>query len=251
MRVFLIGEDIGYSESPKIHNDYYINHNIDLTYSILDLKENELNKFIKKVKVEKANIRGFNITKPYKEKIIDFLDFKDEKVVETGACNTVLIKESKLYGYNTDIYGFVKSIKENNIDLKEKNALILGSGGAAKAVLKGLKILGAEIYMAFRDKSKEKDFKGVKKFYDLKDINTTKNFDIIINATTLGNINNDISPIELIEFTKDTCFYDLNYIPELSSFLREGKKKGLKVINGSSMLKNQAMRAIEIWTKKF
>lgn len=251
MKVFLIGENIGYSSSPKIHNDYYNNHNIDLTYSILDLKENELDEFIRKVKEEKTNVRGFNITKPYKENIIKYLDFKDENVVETKACNTVLVKDSKLYGYNTDIYGFTESIKENNIDLKEKNALILGSGGGAKAVLKGLKLLGANIYMAFRDKSKEKDFEGVKKFYSLQDIKTTENFNIIINATTLGNINHDISPIKLTKFTKDTYLYDLNYVPERSSFLREGEKKGLKVINGRLMLKQQALKAIEIWTKKF
>lgn len=251
VEVYLIGENIGYSNSPKIHNEYYKNNNINLYYSILDIKEDKLENFIKRVKKEKDKIRGFNITKPYKEKIIKYLDVKDENVRETGACNLVLNKEGKLHGYNTDIYGFKESLRENEIDLKGKNALILGSGGGAKAVLKGLKDLEANIYMAFRDEAKKKSFKGVKKFYTLKDIKSTKGFDIIINATSLGNINNDTSPVDLSEFTKDTVFYDLNYVPDFSLFLKSGKDHGLKVINGSSMLRLQAMKGIEIWTKDF
>ena len=201
MKVFLIGKNIGYSSSPKIHNDYYKKNNIDLNYSILDLKEDELTPFIEKVKKGKDNILGFNVTKPYKEKVVRFLDFKDNNVDETGACNTVLYKNGKLYGYNTDIFGFKESLKEKEIFLSGKNALILGSGGGARAVYKGLKDLNANIFMAFRDKSKEKDFIGVKKFYRLKDIKTTKGFHIIINATSLGNINNDVNPVGLLEYT--------------------------------------------------
>ena len=244
--VGLLGENINYSKSPELHNTYYKENNIDLFYKLFDVKKQDLPYFMDGIS---NNIIGFNITIPYKESIKEYLYKLEYPANKIGAVNTVINNEGALIGYNTDYFGFIKSLEINKINVKHKNILILGSGGAAKAVYYALKDLRVkEIDIACRNLEKCKiNFKYVNNIYDINRINDISNYYMVVNATPLGNVKNNIMPIKIKEYKKDTIFYDLNYIPKKSLFLEKGQELGFKIINGEEMLYYQAMKAINLW----
>lgn len=244
----LIGSNIQYSKSPDLHNEYYKDNNIPFEYKLFDIKEDELGEFVSKL--HENNIIGFNVTIPYKEKILSHLHRLEYPANLIGAVNTVLLKEDTLIGYNTDYFGFIESLNLHKIEVKGKSVLIIGNGGSAKAVYYALKDLGAlSIDVAGRNIQKiEREFFFANNILNIKTINSLYKYDLIVNCTPLGNINNNIMPVELLNFNKNLIIYDLNYIPKESKILIEGKKKGLRTINGESMLKAQAYCAIKIWT---
>lgn len=245
MRTGLLGRHISYSKSPEIHRKSYERLRLPLTYELFDLPREEIRHFIDTL--SKENIVGFNVTIPYKEYIKEYIHELDSTALECGAVNTVVIKNGRLIGYNTDIYGFMKSIEEQGISLKGKEVLVLGSGGAAKAVYIGLKKLEARISMGFRSVVRRKYFPDAVEITPLSEIHDISKFDLVVNCTKLGNINDDRMPIDIEHYDGHTILYDVNYEPEFSSFLTFGASKGMKVINGESMLVNQALRAEELW----
>jgi shikimate dehydrogenase len=224
----------------KIENVDYLNfpiENIDKVKSILD---------------ENPMLQGFNVTIPHKEKIISFLDEIDNDAFQIKAVNTVrCFKTEKgiyLKGYNTDLYGFTQSLKPL-LTGKEKNALILGDGGAAKAVLYALKQLNINIYTA----SIENYLPPLILKYDEIDENFIKEIDIIINATPIGMWPNvDKCPSIPYSFIrKNTIAFDLVYNPEKTMFMAQAEKYGVIVSNGLEMLKLQAEKAWEIFNREF
>lgn len=243
----LLGRHIQYSLSPKIHNDYYLANNIPLKYEIFDFDFKQLNNFIMNIK--NRNIIGFNVTIPYKEKIVEYVHELKYPANILKAVNTVSISTNgKMYGYNTDYFGFIQSLKDNHINVRDKRALIIGTGGAAKAVylaLKDEKIKSIDILS--RNIEKAKDFFLQSTFVEYHSISSLKKYDIILNCTPLGNINFNKKPIDLIDFNDNLIIYDLNYIPEKSELLIDAESKGLIIINGMSMLVNQAIYSINIW----
>lgn len=244
----LLGRNINYSISPSIHNEYYKDHNINLKYEIFDY--DNIEDFI--IDIKSKDILGFNVTIPYKEKIIEYLQELEYPANKIKAVNTVLIKEGILIGYNTDYFGFVKSLQNNNINVKNKNALIIGCGGAAKAVFYGLKDLNIKsIHMAVRNKENIiKSQLDIDKILNLNEDIDLRSYDIVINCTPLGGKNYEgISPVNIKFCEENTVFYDLNYTPEITAFMEEGKKYNCKTINGYDMLINQAYKAIEIWVE--
>ncbi len=246
----LLGRNIQYSKSPEIHNNFYLENNLDLKYELFDIGEEKIDDFIKNLK--KNNIIGFNVTIPYKETILKYLNKLEYPANIIGAVNTVLVKGNELIGYNTDYFGFIESLKLNQIEVKEKSVLILGSGGAAKAVYHAVKDLEAkDIDVAGRNIQKiEKDFMLAHNIFNIKNDIDLHKYDMIINCTPLGNINNDIMPINLVNFNKNLLIYDLNYLPNKSKILYKGEKYGLRIINGETMLKCQAYYSINLWTSK-
>lgn len=242
----LIGYPLTHSFSRKFFLEKIKNENLtDVSYSNFPIKS--INKFpdlISKVK----KLKGINVTSPYKEDIIKYLDDIDEEAKEIGAVNVVKINKINeslfLKGYNTDIYGFVSSIKEylnNNI----KSALILGTGGAAKAVAFGLKKLNIN-YTFVTGKNIRNDL--ILNYNDLNKEVIQNNL-LIINATPLGifpeiNAKPDI-PYKYI--SENHILYDLIYNPAETLFLKEGLKKGAIIINGLKMLHFQAEKAWEIF----
>lgn len=246
MKVGLLGRNISYSRSPEIHNNWYKERHIPLSYSIFDVKRDDIPSFVESL--EKEGIIGFNVTVPYKEHIMGFIHELHSEALEVGAVNTVVVKNGWRIGYCTDVHGFEKSLEENGLDFKGKKVLILGSGGAARAVYTALKHMGAEIHMSFRSEEKKVQFPESKLFMPLAEAGDISQYAMVVNCTKLGNINDDRMPIEITGFSPDTVLYDLNYEPKYSAFLRKGKELGLRVINGESMLRNQAMKSIEIWT---
>ncbi len=196
------------------------------------------------------NLVGLNVTIPYKEKVIPFLDEISEEAKAIGAVNTIKIIEGKLKGFNTDVYGFEKSLvdfltqKEKKITVE--NALVLGTGGAAKAVVYILKKMGIEPILVSRNKEK-----GDLTYEDL----DTIIFDecrLIVNTTPLGMLPNleSCPNLPFHRINEKFHLYDLVYNPEKTVFLRRGESKGAAIKNGLEMLHLQAEKAWEIWNEE-
>ncbi len=190
-----------------------------------------------------GDLKGLNVTIPYKEQVIPFLDELDEEARTIGAINTIQIRNGKLKGFNTDVYGFVESLKPLlNYD-KQYAALILGTGGASKAVAFGLQKLDIPFQFISRRKGEN-----VITYEELSG-KLVSNHHIIINTTPLGmypNIENS-PPIAYGSIGDEHILYDLVYNPEETLFLSKGKERGASIKNGLEMLHLQAEKAWEIW----
>lgn len=244
----LLGKNIGYSKSPKIHNNYYEENNIPFFYELFDIEEKEILNFINNVK--KNNIIGFNVTIPYKKVIMKYLEDVVYPADKIGAVNTVVLTESGFIGYNTDYYGFIESLRLNDINLQGKKALIVGNGGTAMCVNEALWEMEINtIHMISRNPVKAKEeFNSINNFFGLEEEVDFSQYNIIINCTPLGGENyKGVSPIKLENVNKDLILYDLNYSPLKTKFLLEGEALGARILNGELMLKLQAYKAIEIW----
>jgi len=190
-------------------------------------------------------LRGLNVTNPYKEEIIPFLDELSEEAKEIGAVNCIRIENNKFYGYNTDVYGFSQSIKPF-LDPNHSRALVLGTGGASKAVAFALKRIGVEVY--FVTSSQQKKALNTFFYSELNDI-IMNAFKLIVNTTPLGMFpdNESFPPIPYDFIGDKHLCYDLVYNPEQTEFLRRSKDRGAIVVNGLSMLHLQAEKSWEIW----
>ena len=190
------------------------------------------------------DIEGLNITIPYKEEVLQFLYRKDEVVEEIGACNCIKIKDGKCYGYNTDVVAF-KKVLQSRIETQHTCALILGSGGASKAVQYALK----ELHIDFLLVSRHKQQNGLG--YEEVSEEIIQKHPLIVNTTPLGmypNINDD-PPIPYDAITSQHLLYDLIYNPAKTKFLQQGEKKGAQILNGYEMLVIQAEESWKIWNK--
>jgi shikimate dehydrogenase len=203
---------------------------------------------IEKIKLlirERPELKGLNVTIPYKESVIPFLDELSPEAKEIGAVNCIKIQDNKLIGYNTDVYGFAQSIKPF-LDTNHQRALILGTGGASKAVASALKKVGAEIYFVTSApiKKTENTF-----FYSELNEVVMNAFKLIVNTTPVGTFPNvqECPNLPYDFFTPQHLAYDLIYNPEQTLFLKHAKEKGSITVNGLSMLQLQAEKSWEIW----
>lgn len=240
MRKFgLLGKKLDYSFSKTYFTDFFEKNNIDATYEnieVADLKTwFETN--------QHADFAGFSVTIPYKETILPFLDDLSPEAKAIGAVNAVKNEQGKWIGYNTDAFGFGQSIKPFLNNYHER-ALILGTGGAAKAVAYVLKNIGLEVIYASRNPIENNQFS-----YDSINEYMVGACKMIVNCTPIGtfpNINEKPDfPTELL--TDKHLIVDLIYNPEKTRLLQEAEAKGSLVLNGYSMLKEQAKKAWEIW----
>ena len=223
MRKYLvIGNPIEHSLSPLLHNFWIKKHNINALYEKQFLEKNDVEKILSDVRASKFH--GLNVTVPFKNTVIPFLDQLSDTAQKTQSVNTIFKIKNKLVGDNTDVYGFSEAIKLTNFNLKNKKALILGAGGVVPSIILALKNMGIlEIVLSNRTKAKAEDLK--KSFPVLKVINwgeTTKS-DLIINATSIGIKKNE--QIKL-DYTKldGQLFYDVIYNPPETKFLEQAKK---------------------------
>lgn len=240
----LIGKNIDYSFSRSYFKAKFENENIkETSYVNFDIDSiTEFNKSIKNT----PHLKGLNVTIPYKESIIPLLDKLSKKALEIGAVNTIRItKKGKLVGHNTDCYGFINTLKPY-LKANHKKALILGTGGASKAIAYSLKKL--DIKYAFVSRQLKK---GVTYSYNTLTPAIVKNHPLIINSTPLGT-HPDIDACPNIPYnaiTKKHILFDLIYNPEETVFLSKGKAKGAATINGLKMLELQAEKAWQIWNR--
>ncbi|GGK16952.1 shikimate 5-dehydrogenase [Yeosuana aromativorans] len=238
----LLGKNISYSFSKAYFKKKFEDEQIDdVSYENFDI--DDINAFPALIK-NTIGLKGMNITIPYKEAVLPFLDKLNKKAEEIGAVNTIKItKENKLIGYNTDCYGFKKSLKPF-LKPHHKSALILGTGGASKAVAYSLKKLNIKHLYVSRHARK-----GVDLTYDTLTRDIIKQHLLIINCTPLGTFPNieDCPNIPYEAITNDHILYDLIYNPEETTFLKQGKQQHATTINGLNMLKFQAEKAWSIW----
>ncbi|KAB3529233.1 shikimate dehydrogenase [Alkaliphilus pronyensis] len=248
----VIGDPISHSLSPDIHNRVFRALNLNNIYISMNIRPTYLKEAIK---IMKDNYCGFNVTIPHKEKIIPYLDALDKTAKIYGAVNTVKLENGIYKGYNTDGYGFIKSLETEGIIIKGEKALILGAGGAARVIAYELAMLGCCVTIANRDLEKAYRLKGHIETTSgntniaVKSYNNIKNsFKLIINTTPLGMPNSlDSMVIKEEIFKYAEIAYDVIYNPWRSKFLRVAEYYGCKPINGYSMLFYQAMRSQEIW----
>lgn len=235
----LIGKNINYSFSKKYFNDKFLKENItNCSYENYDLQSV---KDFKKIIKDNA-IKGFNVTIPYKEEIMEFINKIDPIAKKIGAINTIKIHNKNIIeGYNTDYIGFVISLK--NLISNQKKALVLGTGGASKAIIFGLSSIGIESTIVSRNKRE-----GVISYSELNKKVIEENT-IIINCTPLGTFpETQKCPKIPFEFlSSNHICYDLIYNPEKTKFLLESEKMGATIINGKKMLENQAIESWKIW----
>ncbi len=239
----LVGKNITYSFSKKYFTEKFSKELFDdCTYENFDIPTIE--EFPNVLK-ENPDLKGLNVTIPYKEAIIPFLDTMSDKAFRIGAVNVIrFTKKGNLKGYNSDWYGFKKSL-EPLLQPHHKKALILGTGGASKAVAFALDKLG--IFYTFV--SREATENAID--YNRINVTTFDNFQIIINCTPLGTSPNtkEFPPIPYEFFTEKHIAFDLIYNPEETQFLKKAKKKGATIKNGYEMLVFQAEKAWTIWNK--
>jgi shikimate dehydrogenase len=242
----IVGNPLAQSFSPRFFTEKFSKESIDAEYVKFEITEISL---FPDIISSHPNLRGLNVTIPYKEKVIQYLDDLDTQTRELGAVNVIKVVRNgssvKLIGYNSDIIGFRNSIAPLiNKDIHKK-ALILGTGGASKAVAGGLKNLGLDFtYVSRTPKT------GQLQYQDLhKDI--FNEYTVIVNASPLGTFPNvDEAPdIPYQYLTRDCLLYDLVYNPAETKFLRLGKERGSRVKNGAEMLELQALAAWDIWNR--
>jgi shikimate dehydrogenase len=245
-KYFVIGSPIKHSLSPQLHNYWIKENNIDAVYDKKQLDESDIEKIIYEIKNDK--IHGMNVTVPFKKSVIPFLDQITPLAKEVQSVNTIFKKDNKVIGDNTDIGGFEKSLKYINYDLKNKNVFILGAGGVVPSIILALKRLGAaKIILSNRTKKKADDLK--KKYTDLEiiDWGETPDFNMIINATSLGLKNNDKIKLNYTDIGTNKLFYDIIYNPSKTKFLLKAKQLGNQIENGKMMFIYQAQLAFKIW----
>ena len=245
-----------YSLSPVMHYAAFNELGIDAEYGIFDVREEDFQDFLEHI--SENNIDGFSVSAPYKELIMHHINIIDEDAKNIGAVNTVLNKGGVLYGYNTDHIGAVHALKTDIslLKLNEKKVVVLGAGGAARAICYGLLKEGAEVFIWNRTAEKAEqiisDFKKVfgkkARISYVKDLaNLSGKFDILIQATSIVGIKNLLPEnfLEHFDFVMDIVYH-----PLVTPILEQAKKLGKKIITGERMLLFQAVEQFKIWTEK-
>jgi len=247
-KFLVIGNPIDHSLSPKLHNYWIKKYKIDAVYESKLLNSSEIKDLIFNIREE--NIHGINITVPFKKIVIPFLDELSEEAEISQSVNTIYKKDNKIIGENTDIEGFKLSLEKIELETKNKKALILGAGGVVPSIIIALKKMQInKIYLSNRTELKAIELK--KNFPEIEIIKwgETLDFDIIINATSIGLKGEDEININYQQNSKDKFFYDVIYNPAETNFLKNAKKYGGITKNGKMMFIYQAQKAFFIWHK--
>ncbi len=236
----LIGRDIDYSFSKAYFTKKFQDLNINAVYDNYDIED--ILK-IKDILQKEKNLKGLNVTIPYKESIIQFLDRVEDNAQNIGAVNTIKFENQKLIGHNTDVYGFIRSIFQL-LEKQHQKALVLGSGGASKAVCSGLKSFDIDYLVVSRSPKNSTQIS-----YQSLNQEIIEAHKLIINCTPLGTQPNiHKSPDIPYQFIGSKHFlYDLVYNPKVTTFLAQGSNQGAKICNGYDMLRFQAEKSWEIW----
>ena len=245
-RYLVIGNPIEHSLSPKLHNYWFEKNNIDAKYGKRKIDKSDIPEIISEIKDNKLD--GINVTVPFKSDVIPFLDTLSEESQITQSVNTIYKHDKKLVGHNTDIKGFKLSLKETQFNLENKTIFILGAGGVVPSIIYALEKLGAsKIIVSNRTKQKTKNLKKYFSNISVIDWGSQPEFDMIINATSLGLNKEDNVGLNFRNINKESLFYDVIYNPKETNFLKTGKSLGCQVYNGKMMFIYQAFEAFKIW----
>ena len=249
MKKFLvIGNPIEHSLSPKLHNYWFKQNNINANYDKRLINESDLKNIISEIKEKK--ITGINVTVPFKKLIIPFLDELSTEANQSQSVNTISEKSGKIIGHNTDIAGFELGLRHFKYDVKNKKVFILGSGGVVSSIILALnKMKASKIILSNRTKEKAENMKNLFKFLDVVEWGEIPNFDMIINATSVGLKKDDKINFDYSKIGSNKFFYDIIYNPKETIFLKRAREFGNKTENGKMMFIYQAHQAFTIWHK--
>ena len=249
MKKFLvIGNPIEHSLSPELHNYWIKKNNINAVYDEKQLNESDIEEIINEVK--NGKIDGINVTVPFKKSVIPFIDELSFEAKESQSVNTIYKENNKVFGHNTDISGFELAMRGKSYDIKDKRIFILGAGGVVPSIILALKKMGAnKIILSNRTKKKAEQLK--KFFSDLEIVDWGKfpEFNIIINATSLGLNKEDEIKLDYAGLGPNKLFYDVIYNPKETKFLSKAKQFGNQTENGKMMFIYQAHQAFTLWHK--
>lgn len=251
----LLGQPVSQSFSPNIHNYLSQKYKKNNIYMCFEIEKNNLQNATQSIKT--FNMKGCNVTIPYKVDIIPYLDKVDKNALLIGAVNTIKNVNNELIGYNTDGIGFIKSLTDEGYDLKDKRIIILGAGGACRSI--AIELANKQVsYIEIRNRSEE-NAKNIcslinnnfltKSEYNVNPVeeNDLKEFDILINTTPIG-MESKECPINVnINPPKNLLVCDIVYKPHETTLLSWAKKNNLNVVYGINMLINQGLLAYEIW----
>ena len=248
----ILGYPVEHSFSPQMHTFISEQMGLNYIYTALEVEPQNLEDAIKGVRA--MNIAGLNITAPHKNAVMKYLDVISDEAQKFNSVNTVVNRDGKLYGYNTDAHGFYHSLLHNGITVKDKDILILGAGGASRPVAMLLAMEGAKsVTVVNRTKEKAvalaeyvKDVIG----FAIQTEKTLNHYDVVINTTSAGMAPQlDKCPIEDMSFIdENTAAADMIYNPEKTLFLQRAEQNGAKIMNGLGMLIYQGLIAYEHFT---
>jgi len=247
-KYFVIGNPIEHSLSPKLHNHWFEKNNINAIYNKKQINEIDIKDIISELRNEKIN--GINVTVPFKQSIIPFVDELSAGANNAQSVNTIYKENNKVLGHNTDISGFELAMRGKSYDIKDKKIFILGAGGVVPSIILALKKMGAnKIILSNRTKKKAEQLK--KTFPDLEivDWGEIPEFNMIINATSLGLNKEDEIKLDYAGIGPNKLFYDVIYNPRQTKFLSKAKQLGNQIENGKMMFVYQAHQAFTIWHK--
>ena len=249
-KYLVIGNPIDHSLSPKLHNYWIKKNKIDAIYEKKLLVKDDLEKIISKLKL--GEIDGINVTVPFKNTVISYIDELSEEAKKTQSVNTIYCENNKTIGHNTDIAGFELGLRHFKYNVLGKKVLILGAGGVVPSIIFALKKMKAShIVLSNRTKSKAENIKKIFPEIEIIDWGKTGEFHMIINATSIGLKSDDEIKINYNDFGKNKFFYDVIYNPKNTNFLKKAKELGNEIENGKMMFIYQAHQAFAIWHKIF
>ena len=220
-KYLVVGNPIAHSLSPRLHNNWLKENNINAKYEKTKLDIDEIESLINNIKQKK--IAGCNVTVPFKKTVIPYLDKLSLEAEQTQSVNTITLDGNNVVGHNTDIFGFTKAIESLDFTIKNKNILILGAGGVVSSIIFALRKMNvSEIIISNRTKEKADDLKVLFKNLKVVEWGRLPDFDVIINATSLG-LNDEIINLDFSKSGKNKLFYDVIYNPEETNFLKQEK----------------------------
>ena len=249
----IIGSPIRHSLSPTLHNYWFKKYDINAHYSIIEIDDAELSDIVKKIR--NKDLDGINITLPYKQKIVPHLDILVNDAKNTGSVNTVYLSEkSKIVGDNTDVYGMQAAYLKEIDNISKKKVLVIGAGGVSPSIILSLEKSGSK-HIHITNRTMEKCIFLKKKFKNLQIIDwlnlkkQIKDYDIIINATSLGLINGQDFNFDFTTVRDNLTYIDTIYNPLETKTLKYLKDRDKKVFNGLEMFIYQGQKAFYLWNK--
>ena len=245
-KYLVVGDPINHSFSPRLHNYWFKQNNINAIYEKKKISEADIEDII--FQIRNNQINGINITVPFKRSIGKYVDELSSLSKQTQSVNTVYKKENKIIGDNTDVDGFKLSLDHINYNANNKKIFILGAGGVVPSIILALKKMGAsKIFISNRTKQKAESLKLLYPDIETVGWGEFKSFDMIINATSLGLNTKDKFKIDFSKLGSSKLYYDIIYNPSKTNFLLNGEKQKNQIENGKMMFIFQAQLAFKIW----
>ena len=247
-KYLVIGNPVEHSLSPKLHNHWFKKNNINAVYDKKLIEAEDIRKLI--FEIRNGKIEGINVTVPFKKLVIPFVDELSFEAKESQSVNTIYKKNNKILGHNTDLSGFELALRKKSYDIKDKIVFILGAGGVVSSIILALrKMKVSKIIISNRTRKKAEELKKIFSNLEIIDWGEIPEFNMIINATSLGLKEDDEIKLDYAKIGKNKLFYDIIYNPKQTKFLSKAKQFGNQIENGKMMFIYQAHQAFCLWHK--